>query len=139
MFLQSNAAFLSGISGWAGTFPLGLSFPAFSPPGTPHSFAFSDVIKNNIQGASVLTPKYGFACCCSFFCFPICSNRLSLTNAVRQQYQSFGVKGFFRGLTPTVLRSMIVSAVRFSFYEFSLEWYAQYEKSLPSVSASSNR
>jgi hypothetical protein len=78
------AGSLSGMSGWAVSFPL-------------------DVLKANIQGArSLAGPPVG------------------LWTAARAQWSAAGLSGFYRGIVPTMMRSMLVSGVRFSAYEATM-------------------
>eukprot|EP01063_Lacrimia_lanifica_P020358 TRINITY_DN27690_c0_g1_i1.p1 TRINITY_DN27690_c0_g1~~TRINITY_DN27690_c0_g1_i1.p1 ORF type:complete len:282 (+),score=75.40 TRINITY_DN27690_c0_g1_i1:61-906(+) len=43
---------------------------------------------------------------------------LGMTSAAKQLYSEFGVRGFFRGFTPTILRAFPANAAAFSAYDF---------------------
>ena len=68
-----------------------------------------DVVKTVIQTAPPGTP----------------SSQLTIGFVARQNYARHGVGFFFRGLAPTVLRAVPVSAVTFYVYERCLDWFGR--------------
>ena len=65
-----------------------------------------DVIKNNIQVDDLNKPKYSnsFDCC-------------------KQIYKTAGIKGFYKGLTPCIIRSVPVHIAMFGTYKYIMDNY----------------
>lgn len=69
-----------------------------------------DVLKSNIQAQAITAPS------------------LSMRQAAQIIYTSYGVRGFFRGLGPIVIRSIPTNAVTFLVYEYSLSHFQQLKR-----------
>jgi len=61
-----------------------------------------DVVKSNIQGQSLIAPRH------------------NMMYYITQRWKTVGFTGFYNGIGPSLLRAFIVSASRFSAYEYAL-------------------
>jgi hypothetical protein len=72
-----------------------------------------DVVKNNVQGQSLDAQKL----------------RMSFYH-MKQRWSQGGIRTFYSGVGPSVLRAFIVSGIRFSSYEFAFSQLSNLERKL---------
>lgn len=72
------------------------------------SFPF-DIIKTEMQVDNLSTPKYNL-----------------MREAAKSIYENHGISGFYRGLSPCLLRALPVNAAIFGGFEFMMKHLAVY-------------
>lgn len=95
---------VSGALSWFMTFPL-------------------DCIRAGIQGQRLTKPEQFINSCDQIICAGLTSKKISSIDVFKDIIKSKGLFGLYSGVAPTLARAFIVSATRFSAYEFALRMF----------------